>query len=94
MKHISIDQYDEQVREFIRTLPIEPEGVELELDGHIICKVIGPHQLSDEELDDVLKRGWGLVERAGDRNKGVPAKVIEHEVAEAVDEVRQRRQHQ
>jgi hypothetical protein len=38
MKHIAIDQQTEQVREFIPNLPIEPNGVELELEGRVICK--------------------------------------------------------
>jgi hypothetical protein len=91
MKHIVIDQHDEQVREFIRSLSLEPDGVELELDGQVVCKVIAPHQLSDEERDAILTRGWKLVERTGERNKGVSSKVIEREVNEAVDQVRRRK---
>jgi hypothetical protein len=91
MKHIVIDQHNEHVRDFIRNLPIEPDGVELELDGEVVCKVIAPNQLSDEERAAVLERGWLLVERASARNKNVPAKVIESEVEEAVDQVRRSR---
>jgi hypothetical protein len=90
MKHIVIDQQNEQVRQFIRSLPLEPDGVEIELDGQVVCKVIAPHQLSDAERDAALKRGWDLIEQAGERNKGVPAKAIEREVQQAVDEVRRR----
>jgi hypothetical protein len=84
MKHIVIDEQDERVRLFIRSLPIEPDGVELELDGKVICKVIAPNQLSDDERDAVLKRGWDLIEQAGERNKHVPADIIEREVQQAV----------
>jgi hypothetical protein len=94
MKHMTIDEQDERVRQFIRSLPIDPEGVELELDGQVICKVIGPNQLSDEERDAVLNRGWELIEKAHERNKGVPAKVIEREVRQAVKKVRGRMQDQ
>jgi hypothetical protein len=94
MKHIVIDKYDERVRQFIRSLPLEPDGVAIELDGHVICKVVSPYQLSDAERDAALQRGWDLIEQAGARNKDVPAKVIEREVHKAVDEVRQRRREQ
>jgi hypothetical protein len=94
MKHITIDDQDERVRQFIRSLPIEPDGVELELAGQVVCKVISSHQLSDGERDAVLKRGWELIERARQRNQGVPAKIIEREVRQAVNEVRGRTQEQ
>jgi hypothetical protein len=90
MKHLSIDEHDEQIKEFVRSLPVEPEGVELELDGRVVCKVFAPHQLSDTERDAVLRRGWERIRMAGERNQDVPAKEIEREVQEAVNEVRMR----
>ena len=38
MKHINLNSADEQVKRFIQALPLEPGGVELELDGKVICK--------------------------------------------------------
>jgi hypothetical protein len=91
VKQIKLDRQDDRIKEFIRTLPIEPDGVELELNGKIICRVVGPHQLTAAERAAILERGRELIKRARHRNKGVPAKVLEREVQEAVDEVRGRK---
>jgi hypothetical protein len=90
VKHIDLDRADERVKDFVRTLPIEPDGVELKLNGKVICKVVSPQHLTTDERDAILARGRELVRRARERNKGVPAKIIEREVQEAVDEVRGR----
>jgi hypothetical protein len=91
MKQIKLDRQDERVKEFIRALPIEPDGVELELNGKVICKVVGARHLADAERETILERGRELVKRARQRNQVVPAKVLEREVQEAVDEVRGRK---
>ena len=88
MKHISLDAAAEDVKQFVRTLPLGGEGVELELDGQVICKVIPPQQLSSSEREAVLKAGWKRVRQAQQRNKGVSAKVIEREVDQAIEQVR------
>jgi hypothetical protein len=90
MKHITVDRENDQVKEFLRTLPLEPDGVELELNGRVICKIVAPGQLTSQERDAILEAGWQRVREAQERNRGVPAKVIEREVNEAVDEVRRR----
>ena len=90
MKQIRIE--DEHIKDFLRGLPLGTEGVALEVDGSVLCKVIDPHQLSDADRDAILQTGWERVRRARDRNKGVPAKIIDREVSEAVEEVRGRDQ--
>jgi hypothetical protein len=91
VKQIDLDRVDERVKQFVRKLPVQPDGVELRLNGQIVCKVIGPQQLTEAERDAVIERGRNLVRRARQRNQGVPAKVLEREVRQAVDEVRQRK---
>ena len=94
MKAISLDREDDGVKQFIRTLPLQPGGVELPLNGEVICKVIAPQQLSDAERDAILEAGWQRVRQAQRRNQGVPGKVIEREINEAVEEVRHRTKRQ
>jgi hypothetical protein len=54
----------------------------------VICKVVPPH----EEIENALiERGRELVRRARERNRGVPAQVIEREVRDAVETVRRRK---
>ena len=88
MTQISLDGENDFVKQFVRALPIKSEGVDLELDGRVICKVVPPH----EEIENALiERGRALVRRARSANRGVPARLIEREVRDAVDEVRRRK---
>jgi hypothetical protein len=89
MTHISLDRENELVKQFIRSLPIESEGVALELEGRVICKVMPP--VAGNEKLALIDRGRELVRRARERNQGVPARELEREVKKAVDEVRQRK---
>jgi hypothetical protein len=88
MTHISLDGENDFVKQFVRSLPIKSEGVDLELDGRVICKVVPPHE---EIKNALIERGRELVRRARERNRGVPASVIEREVRDAVDEVRRQK---
>jgi len=92
MKQINVDAETTDVKRFIEKLPAEPTGVELLMNGRVICTVIPSLQLSPAEKERLVKRRWELICRAQERNKGVPASVIEREVREAVEEVRRRKQ--
>jgi hypothetical protein len=92
MKRIKLDNTVPDVKQFIRNLPVDPEGVELELDGRVLFKLIPPAQFSDAEKAALLKQGRELVRRARERNKGVPARLIEREVRKAVNTVRRKQQ--
>jgi hypothetical protein len=94
MKHLNIDQEDERVKQFVRTLPLEPDGVDLALEGRVICTVVKPAQFTALEKQALIERGRELVRRARHGNKDVPVKVIEREVQQAVDEVRHRKRQQ
>lgn len=91
MKRIKLDTAARAVKEFVRGLPVDANGVELELEGHVLCKIIPPSQLSEAQREAVVKKGWQLIEQARERNKGVPAATIAREVRQAVKEVRRRR---
>jgi hypothetical protein len=91
MRRVPIDSTGSDVKEFLRSLPLQSGGVELELEGQVICNVLPPGgQLSESEKSALLERGRELVRRSRQRNAGVPERVIEEEVARAVDEVRRR----
>jgi hypothetical protein len=91
MLRVKLDSAPLAVKAFVRGLPLDREGVELELNGQVVCKVIGRHELSDSERDAILKDGLGLISRARQRNKGVPSKVIDREILAAVKQARGRK---
>jgi hypothetical protein len=67
------------------------DGVELAIRDRVVCKVVPPLQVSEAEKVSRLAEGKELLRRARERNKGVPARVIEREIREAVRMVRNRR---
>jgi hypothetical protein len=89
MTHISLDQESDSIKQFVRSLPIGLEGVALELQGRVICKVVPPVVKTDGLA--LIERGRELVRRARDRNRDVASREIEREVQAAIDEVRQRK---
>lgn len=92
MKRVSLDTATTAVKTFVRSLPIDTEGVELELDGRVLCEVLPPRSISPDERESLIVRARALADRARMRNKDVPARVIEREVRQAVNEVRRRKQ--
>ncbi|MBW3542370.1 MAG: hypothetical protein KY476_19050 [Planctomycetes bacterium] len=90
MKRVSLDAATSAVKRFVRDLPLDDEGVELELEGEVVCEVLPPQSGSDAARQALIDRGRELARRARSRNKGVPARVIEREVRDAIDEVRRR----
>jgi len=92
VKRVSLDKAQKAVKQFIRDLPIDSEGVEIELDGKVVCEVLPPHAVTPAERTALIARGRELVQRARVQNKGVPAAVLEREVGDAVDEARRRKQ--
>jgi hypothetical protein len=91
MKRVNLDRAPPAVKQFVSTLPLESEGVELELNGRALCRVLPPGQLSEAEKKALIDERWRLIRQARERNRGVPARVIEREVQEAVEQVRRRR---
>jgi hypothetical protein len=92
MLRVTIDDAGSGVKEFIRSLPLQTGGVELELEGRVICNVVPPGSaLSESEKAVLVQRGRELVSWSRQRNLDVPERVIEDEVSRAVDEVRLRR---
>ena len=90
MKRVTLDGAGADVKKFIQSLPFQSGGVELELEGRIICNVVPPGVELSEAEKAVLLHAARLVCRSRQRNVNVPEQVIEEEVARAVDEVRWR----
>jgi hypothetical protein len=91
MNRICLDSESADIKRFIHKLPIAGEGVELELNGKIVCKVIPSTMFSDAEKKSLVENRWKIIQRAQKRTKGLPPKVIEREIERAIDEVRQRK---
>lgn len=87
---MSLDSADEAVKEFLRSLAVNSEGVELELDGEVLCQVVPTVQLSGIEKKALVEERWSLIQRARKRSRSVPASVIERETQETVEEIRGR----
>ena len=92
MQRVNLDSAIPAVQDFVRGLQLEPDGVELMLGGEVVCKVVGPQRLTEADRTVLLDRVTQQLQRAHERTKGIPARVIEREVREAVSEVRARRQ--
>jgi hypothetical protein len=88
MERLKLDHAKSAVKQFARSLRLHGDGVEVELDGRLLFKIIPPAQLSESEKARLLQEGRELVRRARARNRGVPARTIAREVRDAVKQVR------
>ena len=91
MKRVNLDSALSAVKKFVSTLKVDPEGVELAIADRVVCKVVPPRQLSEAEKAALLAEGKELLARARARIKGVPARVLDREIVEAVRTVRNAR---
>ena len=65
MKRVTLDGAGPDVKEFIQSLPLKSGGVELELEGWIICNVVPPGvEFSEAEKAVLVQRGRELVRRS------------------------------
>lgn len=90
MKRVTLDTAEPAVKEFIRDLPMDANGVEIELDGKVVCEILPPHSLSAAERAVLIARGRQLLKKAQSHQKTVPPRDVERFVRDAVDEVRGR----
>lgn len=89
MKRVNVDGAVAAVKEFLRELPLGPNGVELELDGRIIGRFVP--ELSAAEKAALIARGRELVQRSRKRNETVSTRALAQKVHPAVRQVRRRR---
>ena len=90
MKRVNLNGAAPAVKQFVSTLAADADGVELELDGRVLCRLVPPAQLTEAEKKALVEERWQLIRKARLRNRGVPATVIAKEVRDAVEEVRRR----
>jgi hypothetical protein len=88
LKRVNVNRADAAVRKFLRSIALGPDGVELELNGKVIGKLIPPFTLSEADKKALVEQRWHLIRQAQKRNRGVPSRIIEREIQEAVDQVR------
>ena len=91
MKRVNVDTESPAVKKFIRSLAIDTNGVEITLDGNVICKIIPPGQLSDREKGAQLAKVRELLGEAREHSRRVPANVIESKIRNAMKTVREKR---
>jgi hypothetical protein len=93
MKRVNLDAAPAGVKKYLRAISTEQNGaLQLELDGRVICTLFPGLRLSADQKEAIVERGRAVLEKARGRGKGVPAKVIDREVRQAVKEVRRRQQ--
>ena len=90
MSRLTLDHADRAVKKFARSIRVGQDGIEVELEGQILFKIVPPQQLGRPEIDAFLRRGKELVRRARQRNAAIPAASINRLVSSAVREVRKR----
>ena len=91
MQRVSLDHAPPMVTKFLRSLPIEPAGVELELNGSVVCKVLSLQQFTESERTELVNRGRALLKKANARNRGASSRSVERSVEKAIEQVRQRK---
>jgi len=91
MKRMNLDKAAPAVKRFVSELPVAGEGLELEMNGRVVCKILPPTCFSADEMKSMVEERWQLIRKAQRRNKGISPRVLEREVLEAVATVRRRR---
>ena len=91
MKRVSVDTASPAVKKFIRSLAIDANGVEVTLDGNVVCRIIPPGQLSDSEKAEQLAEVRQLLGDARANSKRIPATEVERNIRDALKTVRKGR---
>ncbi len=91
MTRVDVDKAAPAVKKFIRSLAIDANGVEITLDGNVVCKIIPPSQLSDAEKAAQLAEVRLLLGEARDNSKRLPAAIIERNIRNAMKTIRKGR---
>lgn len=91
MHRLNLDEAATAIQDFVRSLPLEPDGVELELRGEVLCRVTRPTQLSDAQKQELLTKVRDRIRATHAANKDLRADEVAHAVGEAVQAVRGRR---
>lgn len=90
MKRVTLDSESPAIRKFIGELPMDAAGVELELNGRIICRVVPPSMSPATEKAALIQERWELIRQVQERTHSLSATAIDGQIEQAVDEVRSR----
>ncbi|MFL5241458.1 MAG: hypothetical protein ACJ8FY_05065 [Gemmataceae bacterium] len=91
MNRLSADSAPPQVKEFVRSLTLNANGVEVTLGGNVVCKIIPPAQLSEAQKTAQLDVVRNLLAEARARSKRLPASKVEGVIRNALKKVREER---
>jgi len=91
MTRIDMNTAPPAVKKFIRALSIGADGVELTLDGDVVCRIIPPGQLTDSERTSKLKEMRQLLAQAHENSENFPSTEIETRIRGALKSVRKGR---
>jgi hypothetical protein len=91
MKRLKVDRAAPSVRKFLRSLSIDANGIEIELGGKLVCKIVPPAQLSDAEKTANLAQVRDLLRRSQKRSQHASPRAIERDIRQALATVRGKR---
>ena len=91
MKRVNLDKATTAVKQFFRNLPVSAEGLELELDGNVVCEVMPPRSISLLERTALIARVRERAKKSRARNAGIPQRALQSDVDQAINAVRQRK---
>jgi len=91
MQRINVDAAAPTVKRFLKTLTMARDGLEIELEGRIMCKKVPPMQLSDAEKAAQLTEVSTLLRKARTRAKNTPEEIIERDIQTALNTLRRQR---
>ncbi len=91
MRRVKVDKASPAVKKFIQSLSLDANGVEVELNGRLVCKIIRPSQLSDADKAARLADIGVLLQRSRARSKRVSPRTIERDIRSALATVRGKR---
>ena len=89
MTRLNVDGEAPAVKKFLRMLAVDAGGVDIELGGQVICKIMPPEQMSDAERNAQLSDVREMLQRARKRSKGVASQVVERDIRAALAKVRE-----
>jgi hypothetical protein len=84
MSRLNLDSAAPAVKNFLRSVSIVPNGIEIELDGKVVCKIVPPSELSEAEKDSRLADVRDLLKRSRMRSKRASRDKMDRDIREAM----------
>jgi len=87
-KRLNADRAAPAVQRFLRSLSVDANGIEIELGGEVLCKIVPPAQLTEAEKRARLVEVRDLLRRSRERSKKASPRVIERDIRAALAKAR------